>query len=112
MKTVQIPISSRTFYNADIEPGKSIRLYGDDCGTRSVPTPFDKTFKIGDWAEYASYNLTYIGQIVAIGEKTVTIRHEHGEAKSRLSLDRFAWRNWDFDLDKIRERNSNELYYI
>ena len=95
-------------YNADIEPGKSIRVYGKygEAAYRYKDQPaFDKTFKIGDWAEYDSYNFSYIGRIVGIGETTVTILPEHSNRKRRLDLYQFCWRNYDFDLKQIEERN-------
>jgi hypothetical protein len=100
-----------TVYNVEIEKGKSIRIFGIATNRRE-PKPYDKTFKIGDWAEYGSYNLRYIGQIVSIGEKTVTIQHEHGTERSRLKIAEFCWRNYDFDLEEVRRHNSNELQYI
>src|SRR5512140_1810078 len=96
-------------YNVEIEPRKSIRLHG--VHTNHVkPYPYDKTFRIGDQAEYDSYNLSYVGTIVAIGEKTVTIEHGAGQKqRSRLSLRECARRNYDFDLDRIRAENQAEM---
>lgn len=97
-------------YNADIEPGKSIRLYGF---IRNAVTPqdFEKVFRIGERAEYDSYNLTYTGIIESIGEKTVSIR-ENGGKMHRLSLYEFCWRNCDFDLARIEDSNAREIVCI
>lgn len=128
MKTIAVgrPTFESQVYNVDIEPRQSIRLYGayqnhcdyiknaDGTHTRiEQPKPFDITFKIGDVAEYDSYNLKYLGKIVSIGEKTVTIdAHGTGERMKRLDLWHFAWRNWDFDLETIRAHNAEERMYI
>jgi hypothetical protein len=128
MKTIAVerPSFESQVYNVDIEPRQSIRLYGayknhceysnnpDGTHTRiDQPKPFDITFKIGDVAEYDSYNLKYLGKIVAIGEKTITIDPGYNwEGKKRLDLWHFAWRNWDFDINKIREYNAEERMYI
>ena len=97
-------------YTAEIEPKKSIRLFGTFNNLTKGPRQYDITFKIGDKAEYDSYNLIYVGTIISIGEKTVTIEH-HGE-RSRLNLENFASKNWDFDFDKIQAYNHEESYYI
>ena len=55
-------------YTADIEPKKSIRLYGTFKNLCAGPRNYDITFKIGDKAEYDSYNLKYVGTITAIPE--------------------------------------------
>lgn len=103
----------RDTYNADILPGKFIRLYGEYTNHVNGPVKFDITFEVGDVAEYDSYNLIYTGKIVSIGPKTVTIQHyEHQSTKSRLTIGDFAWKNWDFDLDRIAAHNREESYYI
>ena len=90
-------------YNAVIDPRKSIRIHGIYTNHVNGPQHFDRTFNIGDQAEYDSYNFNYVGTIVAIGAKTVTIE-AHGR-KHRLSLYNFSWRNWNFDLEKITRNN-------
>ena len=98
---------------AGVIKGESIRLSGT---TRTysrekkemVDTPHDLTFKVGDFAEYDSYNYHYIGRITAIGAKTVTIDPEGGALngkKRRLNLDRFNWRNRNFDEARVRKYN-------
>lgn len=92
--------------------GESITLIGTDKRfspgfNKAVETPYKTTFEIGDMAEYDSYNLSYIGTIVSITEKGVTIRHRgEGSKTSRLKLAQFNWRNKHFDLDERRKRNS------
>ena len=90
-----------TVYNADIEPGKSIRLHGIH-----QKTPFDVTFELGGIAEYDSYNLHYLGKITKITGNTVTIAEKYtGDRTHRLDLYTFSWRNYDFNLEKIDADN-------
>ena len=101
-------------YHVEIEPRQSIRISG--VTNRSVsytPKQFDLTFKIGDMAEYDSYNMRYTGKIITIGAKTVTIdARGTGEHTRRLDLRQFCSRNWDFDLEKIRADNLAMSYTI
>lgn len=69
-------------------------------------------FKIGDMAEYGSYNLSYYGPIVAIGQKTVTIKELNSSATHRLSLAKFGWRNINFNHQKAEKYNSEEMYFL
>lgn len=69
------------------------------------------TFQIGDQAEHDSYNLSYYGTITKITEKTVTIVDRCFGTK-RLKLDTFAWRNYDFNLEEVRAKNSDTMMYI
>lgn len=73
------------------------------------------TFKVGDTAEYDSYNLSYTGTITKITEKTVTIVQYPGSSMARkhmLSLHEFAWRNWDFNAEETARKNSEEMMYL
>ena len=97
-------------HNAVIIPGKSIRIFGIYNNHINGPQKFNKLFKVGDRAEYDSYNLMYVGTIVAIGKTSVTIE-DMGERK-RLDLYSFCWRNWDFNLEKIERQNSIESMHI
>lgn len=90
--------------NATIVVGKSIRLHGARWAGQECERKHDITFNVGDQAVYDSYNLTYVGEIVAIGPKTVTIVNQFGE-KKRLSIYEFNWRNRHFDLEKIARDN-------
>lgn len=74
-----------------------------------------KTFKLGDTAEHDSYNFAYLGDIVSITEKTVTITDRVGEPTSRLhrlDMYTFCWRNWDLDLVATAKRNMETSYNI
>ena len=69
-----------------------------------------KVFRIGDIAEYDSYNLTYTAPIKQITAKNVIFdmsdRCSSKETK-RLKMDSFAWRNHDFDAERIAARNAS-----
>ena|SRR3972149_2912434 len=98
--------------SAEIIRGHSIRIHGSYHG-RS----FDRTFNIGDMAEYDSYNLHYYGPIVSIGSKTVTIIDRNDVMrpdcrKHQLSLYQFTFRNHDFDHEVMGRKNSEMMYYI
>ena len=102
-------------HKAEVIPGKSIRLYGQEHNRVNGPVSYDITFKLGDWAEYDSYNLKYTGKIIAIGPKTVTIQAYPGSNNARnhkLNLYQFSFRNWDYDGKKIADHNAEEMMYI
>jgi hypothetical protein len=106
-----------TEFLAEVVKGKSIKI-ACDAGYR---TGRSKEFKLGDYAEYDSYNLSYYGPIIAIADKTVTIicRHDVERYKAgakvktyRLDLNAFAWRNIDFDVNEASAANSETMMYI
>jgi len=72
----------------------------------------DIKFKVGEMAEYDSYNLHYLGKITKITPKCVTIEPRYGSRTRRLDLYAFAWRNYDFDLERISARNAETSMYI
>ena len=99
----------RSGHNVSVTPRKSVRLFGTiDNHIHRMGESYDITFAVGDVAEYDSYNLNYVGEIVAVGAKSVTIRDPHGR-NHRLNLHTFSWRNHDFDLAVILKRNSEWL---
>jgi len=102
---------------------------GFDCNYRCFITPGSKVeihtvnetggiigvniFNIGDFAEYSSFHLTYIGPIKQITNKGVTIHKGSQEDRcKRLKWDSFCWRNWDFDFEKVRNANAEIMLYI
>jgi len=102
-------------HKAEIAPGQYVRLYGQEWNHINAPVDFDKTFKIGDEAEYDSYNLKYTGKIISIGPGTVTIEaypDSNLSKKYRLNIYTFSWRNWDFNSKKTAEYNSEEMMCI
>lgn len=102
MKTIQIKAGS--YYTIVVEAGKNITVI------REGEEP--NTFKVGDKAEYDSYNFSYYGPILSITDKTVTIYDNISNKKRRLGFDTFAWRNWNFNLDKAVADNIETSYYI
>ena len=88
--------------HAEIVVGESIRLFGTAPGEKT----YDITFRIGDEAEYDSYNFAYTGKIVSIGEKMIGIQPDRSKRVHRLDIAYFADRNWDFDAAAIAERNA------
>jgi len=118
---------ARKGHHVEVKPGDYVRLFGTNKKVRylkvhhrdgsmsgkSVPydQDYDLTFRVGDRAEYDSYNLSYTGIIVSIGAKTIGIQSDHGKVK-RLRLHEFSWRNDDFDIEKIRARNADTMMHI
>lgn len=96
--------------HVSVTPKASVRLHGvisNSC-TRNGES-VDTTFAIGDQAIYGGFNLTYFGEIVAIGAKSVSIRENHGGQVHRLDLAAFSRENHGRDFDVIRKRNSEWL---
>lgn len=110
-------------HKAEIVPGKSIVLFGEQEKVDytkgengqfirvATKVPYRHEFKIGDLAEFDSYNLSYLGKILAISEKNITIQG-HGSRVRRLSLHEFDWRNYDLDLEETRKRNHETSMHI
>jgi hypothetical protein len=73
-----------------------------------------RSFKVGDHAEYDSFNLKYTGPIMGITAKSVIVRKgSYQDAKTkRMKFEEFAWRNWDFDLEKVSRENWETSMYI
>lgn len=89
----------------EVTPKTSIRLFGEYRGES-----YDRTFEMGATVDYDSYNLTYLGEIVGIGAKTVSVK-DMGRVK-RLKLYTFNWRNRNLDLEAIAERNHDTMMHI
>ena len=74
-----------------------------------------RTFKIGDVAEYDSWNLKYTGTITKITENTVTVVKYPGSSMSktiRMDMNKFCWRNFSFDEEATAKYNANEMMYL
>jgi len=85
----------------------SIHLTGAYCGK-----PVDITFKVGDTVEEDSYNLRYLGKILKITEKCVTVEKEYGGGIRRMDLYSFAWRNRNFNLEQAQNENAETSMWI
>lgn len=70
------------------------------------------TFKVGDLCEESSYNLIYTGTIKQITERNVIIAKKHSDRSRRMKLEDFAWRNWDFNADRVAQQNFETSQYI
>jgi len=99
-----------TEYLVSIEKNKAITVKRERDGriTNEV------SFKMGDTAEYDSYNLRYLGIITGITDKTVTIQKTYGRDVKihRLSLHEFCWRNYNFDLAQANEENAQTSWNL
>ena len=104
MTTQVFPAWNDETYTVDITPKQSITV------TRTGHEP--NHFEIGDVAEYDSYNLSYTGTIVAITDKTVTIKPRFNERNRRLKIRDFAWRNYKFDAAETAAKNFEISHYI
>lgn len=107
--------STNPNWNADIEPKKSIRIWGIYGYGQNVINgrAFDLTFNIGDVAVYGSFNLIYTGTITAITANTVTVKERYSDTKvHRFSLYEFIWKNWDFNAERINQHNNETSHYI
>lgn len=93
-----------------VTPGERVELHTFDSRTKELKGVI--VFNIGDYAEYDSYNLKYCGPIKQITAKGVTIQKKYSETCTRLPWDRFSWRNWDYDGEKIAQENFETMQYI
>src|SRR4051812_9799647 len=99
--------NTQGIYNADVLAGHSIRIYGTMTNHVKGAQEFDMVFAIGSQAVYDRFNLIYVGTIVKIGPKTVTVKHyEHTSDVTMLDLFTFCDRNWNFDAARISKHNS------
>ena len=77
---------------------------------RHVPTTRDKafsrSFQVGESAVYGSFNLTYTGTVESISCKRVVVAPGYGDRTKSLDLERFFWRNWDYNEAETAERNA------
>jgi hypothetical protein len=100
---VQVVPYAQTEIKATIEIGVSITLDYKGVAVR---------FKIGDTAEYDSYDLRYLGEVVSITEKSVTIQPKYANKKTRLKIENFAWRNEGFNLEEVNRENHETSMWI
>ncbi len=94
---------SPTEYQCEIQQQASISILKEGV--------LVNTFKLGDMAEYDSYNLSYYGKIVSITKATVVVEKIGGKTR-HLSLYEFCWRNYDFDIEKKSAENHDTMQYI
>ena len=91
-----------------VTPGSKVEIH---TYSRAGDLTDIKVFRIGDIAEYDSYNLTYTAPIKQITTKNVIFdmgeRWDGRKETKRLKMDSFAWRNHDFDAERIAARNAS-----
>jgi hypothetical protein len=97
-----------TTYKYEVTPKKTIVIKKIRDG--KIQDIF--AYRVGDIAEYDSYNLHYFGTIESISAKTVTIQPRYAERKRRLKLDTFAWRNGNKSIDEKFSDNADTMMYI
>ena len=99
-------------YDVYVQPGKQVEIHTRNRNGEIVTV---KVFRVGDVAEYDSYNLSYTAPIKSITAKNVIFdtgsRFNCKETK-RLNFDSFAWRNHDFDAYETARKNAEVSMYI
>lgn len=93
-----------TAFRAVVDTGKSIAVSFDGRP--------ENVFKVGDMAEYDSWNLSYYGTIYRITEKTVTIVERFGDKSHRLTIEQFCNKNWNWSLEETKEKDAITSLYI
>jgi hypothetical protein len=89
-----------------VTPGEGVRIVSLDTNKYTPVAVLVKEFKVGDQAEYDSYNLVYYAPIESITAKTVVVAgYRPDTQKHRLTIAKFVEKNRDFDLAKARRRN-------
>jgi len=98
---------------AVVTPGKSITLVSNNIdGKLEIPVLKERTFKIGEFAEYDSFNLSYFGPIKSITKKNVIVQHKFSKKTTRMPFATFHWRNINFDAAEAAASNSETMMYI
>ncbi len=93
-------------HSAAVLDRDSIRIWGIDTNRTKGAVEYDRTFNVGDQAEYDSYNTSFYGEIVQITAKRVTIRTIYGKVK-HLKIGDFARRNRHFTVAAAEQRNAS-----
>ena len=98
---------------AVVTPGESITLVTNDTDDElDIPVLKERTFEIGDAAEYDSFNLSYFGPIKSITKKNVIVQHKYSKKTTRMPFVNFHWRNINFDAAEAAASNSETMMYI
>ena len=100
---------SNHYFDVFITPKNCIEVHSRD-GSGSLVSV--KVFRLGDEAEYDSFNLKYTGAITSITGKNVIIKPRFGSSTKRLDFRAFAWRNYDFDSARVSRENFETSQYI
>lgn len=114
IKNIKDPICQYADFNVEIclnGSASSVLIYGQS-GRRATAEAglFSLRFEVGGVAVYHSFNLKYMGKIVSIGRKTITI--EDTNERRRLNWLDFVRLNWDFNEARIISENNAERVCI
>jgi hypothetical protein len=98
-------------YVAYVTPGVKVEIHTHNPAGYLVNV---KVFKVGDIAEYDSYNLSYTAPITKITPKRITFEtgNKVQPRTKHLNYESFAWRNHDFDVHETAVKNSEVMQYI
>lgn len=111
MEIITISASPRRGeYRLFVTPGKNVEIHTHRENGELINV---KVFRIGDIAEYALFNLSYTAPIISITSKNVIfdVGYKTSQAKSkRLRMEKFAWRNHNFDIETTSRRNSESMH--
>ena len=107
-QTVTTKYTNNT-YTAEVKKGESIKII--NSVRYEGEATHNNEFKIGDEAEYDSWNLKYTGKIEKITDKSVFVK-KMGDTCKRMTIAEFCDRNYDFDAQKVSDYNYNEMLYI
>lgn len=94
-------------HGATILPGDSLVIAGFDTGYAKGGAAYERTFAIGDMCRYGGMNLDYVGMIVSITAKTITVKD--GSTVKRLTIADFARKNRFFSVEASAARNATWL---
>lgn len=87
-----------------VRPKKSIRIVG-----KYVGRIYDRTYYVGDNAEYKSYNYGWFGPIESISKSYVSIKVDDSSRNTRLNFYRFTTHNYDFDAARELQRQRDHM---
>ena len=108
-------VDNHFLLNALISKDKIV-LYGYKKNYQhNTKESYTTVFKVGDQAEYDSWNLQYLGTITKITDKAVTIvayKGSNNETVHRLDIHKFARKNYDFNLEEITKNNHETSMYL
>lgn len=117
MAKIEIKSKDRKFRGRDY-PGQASGMFAEITGKTIHITghysrrDVDIKFSVGDTVIYDSWNLYYLGKIVKITDKRITIKPEYSERNKSLDLHTFATRNYNLDLERVLAENHETSYYI
>lgn len=91
---------------------------GERCWFREITARYEyedvfeyvnRTFEIGDNAEYLYINYPFYGPVMSITAKTVSVWDSCYKKNKRFNLSQFADKNWDFNQAKAHAAFMNHM---